>query len=164
MKEHINITVNGMKHLVDCEKSSSLLEILRDHLGLMGAKEGCGYGECGACTVIMNGKAVAACTVRNTAKINDSEIITIEGLADEAGNLHPLQAAFVEAGAIQCGFCTPGFIMRLYALFDVNPAASHQEIREVLAKNLCRCTGYEAIWEAIMNYQQKLLRPSAHVE
>lgn len=157
MKEQINITVNGIKHSIDCAKSSSLLEILRDHLGLMGAKEGCGYGECGACTIIMNGKAVTSCTVRNTATINGSVILTIEGLADKTGNLHPLQTAFVEAGAIQCGFCTPGFIMRLYALFNDKPDASHEEIQKVLEKNLCRCTGYETIWEAIMRYQQQLL-------
>ncbi len=161
MKNIIDITVNDIQYSVACEKGESLLEILRDHLGLMGAKEGCGYGECGTCTVIMNGKAVTACTVRSMAKINGSEIKTIEGLADAEGNLHPLQAAFVEAGAIQCGFCTPGFIMRLYALFEEQPDASEDELREALSKNLCRCTGYEAIWEAVIQYQKQLLKESA---
>ncbi len=161
MKNIIDITVNDIQYSVACEKGENLLEILRDHLGLMGAKEGCGYGECGTCTVILNGKAVTACTVRSMAKINGSEIKTIEGLADAEGNLHPLQAAFVEAGAIQCGFCTPGFIMRLYALFEEQPDASEDELREALSKNLCRCTGYEAIWEAVIQYQKQLLKESA---
>ncbi len=157
MKNIIDITVNGIKYSVACEKGESLLEILRNHLGLMGAKEGCGYGECGTCSVIMNGKAVTACTVRNIDKIKGSEIKTVEGLTDAEGNLHPLQAAFVEAGAVQCGFCTPGFIMQLYALFEEQPDASEDEIREALSRNLCRCTGYEAIWEAVIQYQQRLL-------
>ena len=157
MKDSVNFTVNGLKYSVVYDKSESLLDILRDHLGLMGTKEGCGYGECGSCTVILNGEAVTACTMRKKDKIEGSEIITIEGLADKEGNLHPLQKAFVESGAIQCGFCTPGFIMRLYALFDKNPNASENQIREVMSKNLCRCTGYEALWEAALLYQKGIL-------
>ncbi len=156
MNTAIKITVNGIGYTVTCEKTASLLEILRDHLGLLGAKEGCGYGECGSCTVIMNGKAVTSCTVRGLAKIEGSEIQTIEGLADEKGNLHPIQDAFVQAGAIQCGFCTPGFIMRLHALFESKPDASHDEIRTAMSNNLCRCTGYEALWDAVLTYQKKL--------
>lgn len=161
MKTIIDITVNEIAYSVACEKGASLLEILRDHLGLMGAKEGCGYGKCGTCTVIMNGEAVTACTIRSLAKINGSEIKTIEGLTDAEGTLHPLQMAFVEVGAIQCGFCTPGFVMRLYALFEDQPDASEDELRETLSKNLCRCTGYEAIWEAAIQYQKQLLNEPA---
>ncbi|HDZ89982.1 MAG: (2Fe-2S)-binding protein [Deltaproteobacteria bacterium] len=157
MKDTVNLTVNGVRYSVACEKSESLLDILRDRLGLFGAKEGCGYGECGSCTVILDGEAVTACTMRDKERIDGSEIMTIEGLADNEGNLHPLQEAFVESGAVQCGFCTPGFIMRLYALFDKNPNASANEIREAMSKNLCRCTGYEALWEAALLYQKRML-------
>jgi len=157
MKDSVNLTVNGLKYSVICEKSESLLDILRDHLGLMGTKEGCGYGECGSCTVILNGEAVTACTMRDKDKIEGSEIMTIEGLADKEGSLHPLQKAFVESRAIQCGFCTPGFIMRLYALFNENPNASNDEVREAMSNNLCRCTGYETLWEAALLYQKRML-------
>jgi len=157
MKDSVNLTVNGLKYSVICEKSESLLDILRDHLGLLGAKEGCGYGECGSCTVVLNGEAVTACTMRDKDKIEGSEIMTIEGLADKEGSLHPLQKAFVESGAIQCGFCTPGFIMRLYALFNENPNASNDEVREAMSNNLCRCTGYETLWEAALLYQKRML-------
>ena len=156
MTEMITLTVNGVKHTVDCTGKESLLEILRDHLDLMGTKEGCGYGACGTCTVVVNGEAVKSCVLRGKDKLDGIEVTTIEGLADRDGTLHPIQKAFLEAGAVQCGFCTPGFIMRLYALFSKNPTASQEEIRDALSGHLCRCTGYEAIWEATLLAQKRL--------
>lgn len=156
MAEIINMTVNGIKHKITCTGKESLLEILREHLGLTGTKEGCGYGVCGSCTVIVNGEAVTACNFRGKDKLEGIEVLTIEGLADKNGELHPIQKSFLEAGAVQCGFCTPGMIMRLYALFTKNPNTSKDEIREALSKHLCRCTGYEAIWEAALLAQKRI--------
>lgn len=156
MAEIINMTVNGIKHKITCTGKESLLEILREQLGLTGAKEGCGYGVCGSCTVVVNGEAVTACTFRGKDKLEGIEVLTIEGLADKNGELHPIQKPFIEAGAVQCGFCTPGIIMRLHALFKKNPNASEKEIREALSKHLCRCTGYEAIWEAALLAQKRI--------
>jgi carbon-monoxide dehydrogenase small subunit len=154
--EWITLTVNGILRTVPCEPKARLLDILRDALDLTGAKEGCGYGACGSCTVVVNGEAVKACTLRGKEKLDGAEVVTIEGLTDPEGNLHPIQEAFLRAGAVQCGFCTPGFIMRLYALFGNKPTASEDEIREALSENLCRCTGYEAIWEAAVLAQELL--------
>jgi carbon-monoxide dehydrogenase small subunit len=148
--------VNGVKHTIPCTEKESLLEILRDHLELTGVKEGCGYGACGSCTVVVNDEAVNSCTLRGKDKLEGIDVRTIEGLADVDGKLHPLQKSFLEAGAVQCGFCSPGFIMRLYALFKKNPNASEEVIRDVLSKHLCRCTGYEAIWEASLLAQERL--------
>jgi carbon-monoxide dehydrogenase small subunit len=154
VSEWITLTVNGVRRKVPCEAKESLLEILRDALDLTGAKEGCGYGACGSCTVVVNGEAVKACTLRGKEKLEGIEVLTIEGLADPEGHLHPIQQAFLRAGAVQCGFCTPGFIMRLYALFKNKPGASEEEIKAVLSENLCRCTGYEAILEAALLAQE----------
>jgi carbon-monoxide dehydrogenase small subunit len=156
MPETIHLTVNGIRHAVACTGKESLLEILRDRLELTGAKEGCGYGVCGSCTVVVNGSAVKSCTLRGKDKLDGLEVITIEGLADRDGALHPIQQAFLDAGAVQCGFCSPGFIMRLYALLSKNPGASQDEIRDALSENLCRCTGYEAVWQASLLAQQRL--------
>ena len=156
MTEIINMTVNGIKHKIACTGKERLLEILREHLGLTGAKEGCGYGVCGSCTVIVNGEAVTSCTLRGKDKLEGIEVLTIEGLAEKNGELHPIQKSFLEAGAVQCGFCTPGIIMRLYGLFTKNPNAPEEEIREALSKHLCRCTGYEAIWEAALLAQKRV--------
>lgn len=158
MPESITMTVNGIRVSVSCTGKESLLEILRDHLALTGTKEGCGYGACGSCTVVVNGEAVKSCTLRGKDKLNGMEVVTIEGLAGEDWSLHPIQKAFLEAGAVQCGFCTPGLIMRLYALFKNNPKASEEEIREALSEHLCRCTGYEAIWEASLLAQKTMKR------
>ena len=158
MPESITMTVNGVRVRVSCTGKESLLEILRDHLGLTGTKEGCGYGACGSCTVVVNGEAVKSCTLRGKDKLNGIEVVTIEGLGGEDGSLHPIQKAFLEAGAVQCGFCTPGLIMRLYALFKNNPKASEETIREALSEHLCRCTGYEAIWEASLLAQKTMKR------
>lgn len=154
MSEWITLTVNGVPRTVSCTARESLLEILRNDLDLTGAKEACGYGACGSCTVVVNGEAVKACTLRGRDKLEGIEVLTIEGLADPEGTLHPIQEAFLRAGAVQCGYCTPGFIMRLYALLKNKPEATEEEIREALSENLCRCTGYEAIWEAARLAQQ----------
>ena len=159
MNEWITLTVNGIRRKVLCPAKESLLEILRDQLGLTGAKEGCGYGVCGSCTVVVNGQAVKACTLRGREKLDGIEVLTIEGVADPKGTLHPLQEAFLRTGAVQCGFCTPGFIMRLYALYSNNPEATEEEIQEALSENLCRCTGYEAIWEAAMLAKTMMKEP-----
>ena len=156
MSEWITLTVNGVRRTVLYAAKESLLEILREALDLTGAKEGCGYGACGSCTVVVNGEAVKACTLRGKEKLDGLEVLTIEGLADQEGNLHPIQEAFLRAGAVQCGFCTPGFIMRLYALFKNKPGATEEEIEVALSENLCRCTGYEAIWEAALLAQEMM--------
>ena len=141
------LNVNGRDYQVGTEQSRTLLDVLRDDLGFTGAKEGCGTGSCGACTVLLDGRAVNSCLVL-AAEAAGKKVITIEGLADN-GNLHPLQQAFVEEGAVQCGFCTPGMILSAKALLDANPRPTETEIREGIAGNLCRCTGYEAIVRAI---------------
>jgi len=156
MTETISLTVNGVKHKILYTGKESLLEILRDRLDLTGVKEGCGYGACGSCTVVVDGEATTSCTLRGKDKLEGIEVLTIEGLAEVDGKLHPIQKSFLEAGAVQCGFCSPGFIMRLYALFKKTPNASDEVIREALSKHLCRCTGYEAIWEASFLAQKRL--------
>jgi carbon-monoxide dehydrogenase small subunit len=154
VSDWITLTVNGVRRIVPCAAKESLLEILRDALDLTGAKEGCGYGVCGSCTVVVSGEAVKACTLRGREQLDGIEVLTIEGLAGPDGNLHPIQEAFLRAGAVQCGFCTPGFIMRLYALFKKNPRAAEDEIKAALSEHLCRCTGYEAIWEGALLAQE----------
>lgn len=131
-----------------------LVDVLRDQFGLTGTKIGCGVGQCGACTVIMNGEPVTSCTVL-AEKAEGSEVLTIEGLAS-GGQLHPIQEAFIKAGAVQCGFCTPGLIMRLYALFSKKPDADETSIKDALGKHICRCTGYESILEAALLAQKEL--------
>lgn len=144
----IKLTVNGRLYQVDVPADTTLLELLRDYLGLTGTKEGCGKGECGACTVIMDGLTVDSCLIP-AVKADGAAIHTIEGLASPDGRLHPLQEAFVEAGAVQCGFCTPGMIMSAKALLDRNPNPSREEIKDALGGNLCRCTGYAKIIAAV---------------
>jgi len=144
----IKITVNDSPHTLIVENNWTLLYVLREKLGLKGAKCGCGKGECGACTVIMNGRAMLAC-ITLAVDADGHEIQTIEGLSED-GKLHPIQQAFIDYGAIQCGFCTPGMIMSAKALLDENPHPSEEEIRLQINGNLCRCTGYAKIVEAIM--------------
>jgi len=143
----LQLHVNGRSHEVAAHPAERLLDVLRDRLGLTGAKEGCATGQCGACTVLLDGRAVASCMVL-AADADGREITTIEGLAPP-GELHPLQIAFLERGAVQCGFCTPGMILTAKALLDENPDPTDEEIRHALAGNLCRCTGYRKIFEAI---------------
>ena len=147
MKRLIQLTVNGEPYELAVEPWWTLLEVLRDELKLTGAKEGCGIGECGACTVIMNGKTVNSCIVL-AVQANGKELMTIEGLA-EGAKLHPIQEAFVNHGALQCGFCTPGLILTAVALLEENPNPTDEEIRFFLQGNLCRCTGYSTIVRAI---------------
>ncbi|MBW1658868.1 MAG: (2Fe-2S)-binding protein [Deltaproteobacteria bacterium] len=139
--------VNGTSVVLRTPANRTMLSILREDLHLTGVKEGCGIGECGACTVIMDGKVVNACMVL-APKMDGATITTIEGLGDEE-NLHPLQKAFIEHGAVQCGFCTPGMILSAKALLDEKPHPTRLEIREGISGNLCRCTGYQQIVDAI---------------
>jgi carbon-monoxide dehydrogenase small subunit len=143
----IEITVNGAKRVFDVEPQTLLLNLLRDEMDLTGTKYGCGIGECGACTVLLDGDAVLACMVL-AVDADDRRVDTIEGLA-EGGKLHPIQEAYLDEGAVQCGFCTPGFIMATKALLDENPEPTEQEIREYLNGNICRCTGYVSIVKAV---------------
>jgi aerobic carbon-monoxide dehydrogenase small subunit len=147
MKKPTRLRVNGLDYDVLTEPNRTLLDVLRDEIGLTGTKKGCDNGECGACTVIMNSEAILSCLVL-TIQVHGKEIITIEGLA-RGGKLDPVQDAFVKYGAIQCGFCTPGMIMASRALLDKNPHPSDEEIKRCLSGNLCRCTGYVKIIEAV---------------
>ncbi|CEP67496.1 [2Fe-2S]-binding [Moorella glycerini] len=144
----IKLKVNGQEYQVEAPADITLLELLREYLSLTGTKEGCGKGECGACTVLMDGQAVNSCLVP-AAKAEGSEVLTIEGLASPDGRLHPLQEAFISEGAVQCGFCTPGMIMSAKALLDQNPHPTREEIKVALSGNLCRCTGYAKIITAV---------------
>jgi carbon-monoxide dehydrogenase small subunit len=143
----IRFTVNGKEYEVSVPPWRTLLEVIREELGLTGTKEGCGLGECGACTVIMEGKAVNSCLVL-AAEADGKEITTIEGLA-QGDKLHPIQQAFIDHGGFQCGFCTPGMIMSAKALLDENPKPSEDEIKKGISGNFCRCTGYTKIIESI---------------
>ena len=147
MKQLIKINVNGDDYEVAVKATTTLLDLLREELKLTGTKKGCELGDCGACTVIMDGKAINSCLVL-AVDAAGRKVETIEGLA--TGNeLHPIQRAFVEKGAIQCGYCTPGMIMRTKSILDKNPNPTKQEIKEQLSGNLCRCTGYTKIIEAV---------------
>ncbi|MGI9861769.1 (2Fe-2S)-binding protein [Moorella naiadis] len=146
-KISISLRVNGRDYNVTVAPNARLLDVLRDELLLTGTKEGCDIGECGACTVIMDGKAVNSCLVL-AASAAGKEITTIEGL-EQGEHLHPLQEAFMQHNALQCGFCTPGMIMSAKALLDQNPHPTRAEIKAAIAGNLCRCTGYEQIVDAI---------------
>ena len=146
-KMAVHYTINGRAYEAYIEPSYTLLEVVRDELRLTGAKEGCGTGDCGACSMIVGGKLVTSCLML-APQADGAEIVTIEGLAQD-GQLHPVQQAFVEKGAVQCGFCIPGMILAGKALLDHNPQPSSEEIRLAIAGNLCRCTGYTKIVEAI---------------
>ena len=143
----VHFRLNGEDMTLDVRPKWTLLYILREFLHLTGTKCGCGTGNCGTCTVVMNGEAVRSCLI-NQKKLEGADVLTIEGLAD-GEKLHPIQQAFIDAGAVQCGFCTPGMIMSAKALLDENPSPAEDEIRQALAGNLCRCTGYVKIVEAV---------------
>ena len=147
-KSHIQTTINGSGTEFLCEPRQSLLEVLRDELGLTGAKEGCNNGNCGACSVMLNGRLVNFCCVL-AVETEGGEVLTIEGVA-QGEHLHPLQQCFLEEAALQCGICTPGFIVAAKALLDREPNADEQRIRHWLAGNLCRCTGYDKIVRAVI--------------
>jgi carbon-monoxide dehydrogenase small subunit len=144
----LELTVNGeRREAEDVWEGESLLYVLRERLGLPGTKNACEQGECGSCSVYMDGTLVCSCLVL-AGQAEECEIITVEGLAAD-GEMHPVQAAFVETGGVQCGFCTPGFVVATHDLLQRNPRPSDAEIREALAGNLCRCTGYEKILDAV---------------
>ena len=150
----VSINVNGINYTKDIDPSIRLIDFLRDELKLKGTKEGCGEGECGACTVIVNGKAINSCLML-ASSAHEKNVITIEGISDK-DTLHPIQEAFMETGAVQCGYCTPGMILSAKALLDKKPNASEEEIKVALSGNLCRCTGYKKIIQAVMLAQDKL--------
>ncbi len=151
MKTPLSLTVNGDTHEIYVDTRHSLLDVLRNELGLTGTHRGCDSGDCGACTVHLDGLPVTSCLVL-AADCDKAQILTIEGIARE-GSLHPLQRAMVEKGAIQCGFCTPGIVMNTIALLEEIPEPSEAEVRTALAGNLCRCTGYWKILEAVASLQ-----------
>ena len=147
-KVHVQTTVNGAETEFLCEPRQSLLEVLRDELGMTGSKEGCNNGNCGACSVMLNGRVVNSCCVLGV-EIDGAEVTTIEGIGSPEA-LHPLQQAFLEEAALQCGICTPGFIVASKALLDLEPHPDEHRVRFWLANNLCRCTGYDKIVKAVL--------------
>ena len=150
MRKHpISFTVNGDLQELFVEPRKTLLAVIRDTIGLTGTKEGCSTGDCGACTVIVDGEPVTSCMML-AVSANGKEVTTIEGISNP-GELHPVQQAFLEKGGYQCGFCTPGFIMAAKALLDDNPDIPEDEMRHALGGNICRCTGYTKIIEAVLN-------------
>lgn len=151
----ISLVVNGQPHHASVKPNTTLLDVLRGHLGLKGTNKGCGTGDCGACTVIMDGRAVNSCIIL-AITASGAEITTIEGLAPPEG-LHAVQRAFVEKGAVQCGFCTPGMIMTVKAFLDSNLDPTEEECKRAISGNLCRCTGYKKIVEAMM-YASEVMR------
>ena len=158
-KSHVQARINGEEIEFLCEPRQSLLECLRDILGLTGSKEGCNDGNCGACTVIFDGRIVTSCLVLGV-EADGKEITTIEGIAT-GSSLHPIQQAFLEQAALQCGICTPGFIVASKALLDREPNPSEERIRLWLANNLCRCTGYDKIVRAVMDAATKMQESKA---
>jgi carbon-monoxide dehydrogenase small subunit len=146
--QKVTLIVNQETHELEIDVHRTLLEVLRDNLGLTGSKYGCGNGECGACTVLVEGKPILSCLTM-AMTMDGKEITTIEGLAKN-GELHPVQAAFIEHGAVECGFCTPGAILAAKALLDENPKPTKEDIKQYLKGNLCRCTGYVKIVEAVL--------------
>ncbi|MDI6812819.1 MAG: (2Fe-2S)-binding protein [Desulfitobacteriaceae bacterium] len=153
---NIELRVNEQDFRLVVEPDERLLDVLRNRLGLIGTKEGCGEGECGACTILMDGKAVNSCLVL-AAQAVGHELMTIEGVGDRL-HPHPLQKSFVELGAVQCGFCTPGMILSAKALLDRNSQPSEEEIKEAMSGNLCRCTGYDKIVKAVQRAAEEVAR------
>jgi len=147
MKKKIQLTLNGKITPLEVPSHRLLLDLLRDEIGLTGTKEGCGTGDCGACTVFLNGKPVNSCLVLS-GELDGTDIVTIEGLKI-GPELHPIQKAFIQDGGAQCGYCTPGMLMMSKALLDENPNPTEEEIRFALSGNLCRCTGYQKIFDAV---------------
>lgn len=148
MKQVTEFRLNGARKELEVKGNQTLLDMLREQVGLTGTKKGCDQGDCGACTVLIDGQPISSCLVL-APEVADKEITTIEGLGSE-GNLHPMQQAFVDYNAVQCGFCTPGMILTASALLNENPDPTDEEIRRYLQGNLCRCTGYSKIVEAIL--------------
>jgi len=153
-RHHISVTVNGNKHEADVDSRMLLVHFIRETLGLTGTHIGCDTSDCGACTVILDGKAVKSCTVL-AVQADGKALLTVEGLAKD-GRLHPVQEGFLEKHSLQCGFCTPGMLMASYWLLQRKPNPTEEEIREVISGNLCRCTGYVKIVEAVQYAAQKM--------
>lgn len=153
-KQVANFVINGQEYELLIEPRTTLLELLRNELGLSGTKYGCGTADCGACTVLVDGKPTLSCSTL-AITVRDKEILTIEGLA-QGTVLHPIQQAFVDDGAIQCGYCTPGMILTSKAFLDENPNPTREEVKEALGGNLCRCTGYVKIIEAVLHAAEKI--------
>lgn len=145
MAEAIQFTLNGVPQTVAIEPADKIIDVLREHLNLTGTKRGCDDGTCGACTIILDGEAKRACLLP-AAKLAGAKVLTIEGIS-QGMEIHPIQKALIEAGAVQCGYCIPGIVLELYALYAKNVNASNDEIKAALSRHFCRCTGYEAIWE-----------------
>ena len=152
-KQLITLTINGERAEVAVEPRWTLLEMVREALRYTGSKEGCGTGDCGACSMTVDGRLVTSCLML-AAQADGRDVVSIEGLATN-GTLHPVQQAFIDTGGVQCGFCTPGMIMAAKSLLDHNPSPSLEDVREGLAGNLCRCTGYAKIYEAVMRAAQE---------
>ncbi|MGB9023151.1 MAG: (2Fe-2S)-binding protein [Candidatus Bathyarchaeia archaeon] len=155
MKHMVKFQVNGEQTAIDVEPTKTLLDVLREDLFLTGTKRGCDSGECGACTVLLNGQAVHSCLIL-AAELEGQDVLTIEGLSKNPKELHPLQKAFIEKGAVQCGFCTPGLMMSAKALLDRNPNPTEEEVRHSISGNLCRCTGYSKIVDAILTAGEEI--------
>jgi carbon-monoxide dehydrogenase small subunit len=153
-KALITLRVNGEQHTVAAEPHHTLLEVLREELGLTGTKHGCELGECGACTVLVDGRQILSCLVL-PQQIGSGDVMTVEGLAN-GPELHPLQTAFAEEGAAQCGYCTPGMLLSAKALLDAHPHPTREQMADAISGNLCRCTGYTSIYEAIDNAALKM--------
>ena len=156
---HINTTINGAPTEFLCDANQTLLDVLRDNLGLTGSKEGCGSGDCGACSVMVNGRLVCSCLVL-APEAQGMKIDTIEGMAD-GDKLHPLQSAFIDHHALQCGFCTPGFLMLAVNALETNPDLTDEDILDLLSSNLCRCTGYQNIVKAVRSTAAEMRRQAA---
>ena len=154
MKRTVHLNVNGEGYDLEVEAHETSVDVIRGKVGLTGTKKGCDTGQCGACTVLMDGKAVNSCLVL-AVEAHGKEIMTVEGLATD-GHLHPLQETFVEMGAVQCGYCTPGMLLSAKALLDGNPHPTEREVKEAIAGNLCRCTGYVKIVKAILAAAEKI--------
>jgi len=157
MKHPIQIVVNGEDHELLVEPHELLVDVLRDRLNLTGTKEGCGTGDCGGCTVLVDGKPLNSCLTL-ALEVDGKRVLTIEGVA-RGEELDPLQEAFIEEGAVQCGFCTPGMILSAKALLDENPHPSEEEIQRGIAGNFCRCTGYKKIVKAVLTASMRMARP-----
>ena len=149
--------LNGKEMLIQAPADQRVVDLLRENVGLTGTKEGCGFGECGACTILVDGEARLSCLML-AAQLEGRKILTVEGLSSER-SLHPVQQAFLEAGAVQCGFCTPGMVLASVHLLECNPMPTRAEIREALSGNLCRCTGYQKIVDAVERVSSKPKNP-----
>ena len=158
MAEAIQFTLNGVPQTVAIEPADKIIDVLREHLNLTGTKRGCDDGTCGACTIVLDGDAKRACLLP-AAKLAGAKVLTIEGIS-QGMEIHPIQKALIEAGAVQCGYCIPGIVLELYALFTKNVNASDDEIKTALSRHFCRCTGYEAIWEGAKLAQKYLKNKS----